>query len=130
MVQMQWLQLLVSLAGIIGGALVIIAQYRKVSLERAQQANLVWADAVNALKAHVEALLLVQRDKEGEIGELRQEIQGLKLLAAQEQKERELFERERAQWTRRNARLFELVNNYRARLAVHGELVPEPDGGT
>ena len=122
MITIQWFQAFLLILGLIVSSIVVIANYRKANREQQDQNNENWAAAVDALKAHNDAL--VERLKDAEALQATQStqvgiLQGAVLA----------LEKERAAWTRRNLYLYDLVQDYRAQLARLGRETPEPNGG-
>lgn len=122
MIQIQWFQAFLLVLGCIASSVVVIASYRKSNREQAEQNREVWEEAVHALKAHNEALQIRLKDAEELQSTMTREI-------GQLQGSLITLERDKRMWLTSNQKLFDLVQTYRARLAMHGEETPEPNNG-
>lgn len=122
MIQIQWFQAFLFVAGLVVSSMVVIASYKRSNREQMEANAKIWEDAVQALKAHNEALQQRLKDAESVQAEVTREMARLQGLVI-------AFERDKRMWLDNNQRLFDLVQTYRARLAVHGEETPEPRNG-
>ncbi|HEY9014158.1 MAG TPA: hypothetical protein VIM84_03725, partial [Gemmatimonadales bacterium] len=95
MTQIQWLSGLLMLIGVISGAVIVIANFKRITLEQYQANNRNWNDAVLALKAHVEALKGRIEDVEDDLKIRDNEIAEQKGQITALEKEKIILERER-----------------------------------
>lgn len=122
MIQLQWLQALLLILGLIVSSVVVIAAYIRTSKEQRRQDIETWQAAINALKEHNSAL----KDRLAD-AELIQNDQGKELAVLQGQVL--AFEKERSSWTKRNMSLYDRCMDYRAQLVRLGQDVgPEVNG--
>lgn len=123
MIQLEWLQALLLILGLIASSVVVIASFIKTSREQRKQDNETWASAVEALKEHNSVLKARLADAEQVQIDQGKEVAVLegKLL---------VLERERSAWTRRNMALYDRCMEYRAKLASLGHPQPEINGDT
>jgi hypothetical protein len=123
MIQLQWLQALLLILGLIASSVVVIASFIKTSREQRRQDNENWKLAVDALKEHNNALKERLAD-EGLI-----QVEQGKTIAVLEGSVQSM-EKERASWTRRNMALFDHCQDLRARLIrLNQDPGETPNGG-
>jgi hypothetical protein len=122
MIQLQWLQALLLVLGLIVSSVVVIAAWIKTSKEQRKQDIETWQSAVDALKEHNAALKdrlsdaeLLQAEQGNEVSVLKGQV-----IA---------FEKERHSWTKRNMQLYDTCQDYRAQLVRLGQDPGEVPGG-
>lgn len=122
MIQLQWLQALLLILGLIASSVVVIASFIRTSREQRKQDNENWAQAVDALKEHNAAL----KERLGDAETIQVE-QGKQIATLQGSVS--MLERERAAWTRRNMGLYDRCMEYRALIVrLGGNPGPEING--